>query len=81
MKSRVIVLMIVVGTLLPAIASGEVIHLKNGNTLQGEVESTKEQEVTVNIPGLGTLTLKRDEIASIEDLPRGEQQADASHSP
>lgn len=39
MTSRVIVLTIAVGTLLPAIASGDVIHLKNGNTLQGEVAS------------------------------------------
>ncbi len=49
-----------VGILLSAMAvthtaAGDVIRLKNGNVLDGEIEATTEQEVTVNVPGAGKL--------------------------
>src|SRR3989338_8609718 len=68
---------IAVGTLLPALATGDVVHLKNGNTLQGEVETTNDEEVTVNIPGAGRLTLKKNEIASIEKTASEERPQDS----
>ena len=73
-----VVFTIVAGTLLPAVAAADVIRLKNGNTLQGEVEATNEQEVTVHIPGAGRLTLKKEEIVSIEKTSTEERSQDSS---
>ena len=42
------------------------IHLKNGNTLDGTIEASNDQKVTINVPGAGRLILEQGEIASIE---------------
>ena len=47
-------------------AQADEVRLKNGNVLSGTVENADEQQVTVDIPGTGQLTLERSEIASIE---------------
>jgi len=49
--------------------AADTIRLKNGNSLQGQVVRSDEREVTLEIPGAGTVTFNRDDIASIEQSP------------
>lgn len=54
-------------TTVPVTAfSEEVIRLKNGNTLKGEIISQTDKVLVVLIPGVGTMTLQKAEIASVE---------------
>lgn len=50
-------------------AAADLIHLKNGNTLEGDVLESDAQTITVRIPGLGDIILSADEVASIEQTP------------
>lgn len=58
---------IAVGVLVPLTASAQTIRLKNGNTLHGEVKDIDEQQVVVEIPGVGKMTFDKSEIAAIEE--------------
>ena len=46
--------------------TADVVRLKNGNSLEGEIKTTTERQVTIDVPGVGQLTLERNEIVSIE---------------
>lgn len=47
----------------------DTVRLKNGNTLEGRIESQNEREIVLGVPGLGNMTITRDEVAAIEDSP------------
>jgi len=55
------------GGLLSSVSDAEVVRLKNGNRLDGEVVSMTDAEIVIDIPGTGTLTFSRDEVASVEE--------------
>jgi tetratricopeptide (TPR) repeat protein len=55
------------GVLTSVTSAADVIRLKNGNTLEGEIIATSEREVTIDILGVGKLTIRQAEIASIEE--------------
>ena len=63
-----------VGSLLPLTTDAQTIRLKNGNSVEGEVEVLNDRQVTVDIPGLGKMTLGKDDVASIEDSDHEETQ-------
>lgn len=48
--------------------AADTIRLKNGNSIEGDVVQSNDQEITVEIPQLGKMTLQREEIASIEGV-------------
>ena len=82
MMRLLLVLVMAAGeSLLPMTATAEVIRLKNGNTLNGDVEATSEEEVIVSIPGVGRMTLKKDEIISIEKSSGVETGEEPSTTP
>ncbi len=62
------------------VASADTIHLKNGNTLKGHIIRTNGQEVVIEVPELGTMTVRREEIASIEQAPAGPSTTGTSES-
>ena len=51
------------------LACADVIHLKNGDTLEGDIIRTDDREVVINVPQVGEMTLQREEIASIDHAP------------
>ncbi|MBN1441567.1 MAG: hypothetical protein JXA90_02610 [Planctomycetes bacterium] len=55
--------------------AGDVVRLRNGNEIQGEILAETEEGVTLRFPG-GTLRLKRKQIAGIERQPRAEYLVD-----
>jgi len=59
-----------------------VIRLKNGNTLYGDIEEVSEQQVAVDIAGVGRLFLERREISSIEEesSAEGREEVVSPHS-
>lgn len=50
----------------PISLAAEVVYLKNGNTLEGEVIERDDGQVDIEIPGLGLMTFSMDEIESIK---------------
>lgn len=57
---------------VPAPAGADVVRLKNGNVLEGEVTASDERQVTIQIPDVGALTVNRADIAAIEQtVPSG----------
>lgn len=50
----------------PGPADADVVRLKNGNTLEGDITAADERQVTIEIPDVGKLVVDRAEIASIE---------------
>lgn len=50
-------------------ATADIIFLKNGNQLQGEVVTEAEDQITVSIPG-GTLRIPRREVLRVENETR-----------
>ena len=54
--------------LLPAVAAADVVRLKNGNTMEGAIESETDQEVRMSVGG-GIVTFRPDEVLSIEKGP------------
>lgn len=68
MKDRTVVGLLMMGLLMTASElAADTIRLKNGNVLEGKVESRTEREVVFLIPGLGSMTLTSDEIESISE--------------
>ena len=61
--------------------TADVIRLKNGNSLEGEIKTTTEQQVTIDVPGVGQLTLERNEIASIGKATSESTQGGSSAAP
>jgi hypothetical protein len=57
-------------------AAAELLKLKNGNRIEGEVQYVTASEVAVDIPGMGVVTFTRDEVASIE--PSAEKHYEAA---
>jgi len=51
--------------ILPCFASADVIHLKDGTRLEGEIETMDEAEIKIRLP-YGILTVKREDIQRIE---------------
>ncbi|HVE11954.1 MAG TPA: hypothetical protein VNI01_01050, partial [Elusimicrobiota bacterium] len=51
--------------LLAASASADTVHLKNGRTMEGMVQSEDKKELVLDI-GYGTVTLQRADVARIE---------------
>ena len=52
----------------PPISQGKpLVRLKNGNVMEGTVEREDTQEVVLAVEGLGSVTLRRDEIVAIEE--------------
>lgn len=54
------------------VAAADLIRLKNGNTIEGDVTSSDKHQVTADVSGLGKMTLQREEIASIEGAAAAE---------
>ena len=68
---RIGVLGVAVGLLCWTAAPCEaaVIRLKNGNTLRGEILESTEQEVSIDLPGVGAMTFPRTDIQSMDTGP------------
>lgn len=82
-KKRVVRRACCVGCLLfAAVAWGDVITLKNGNTVKGKVVSERGSEYVIKV-GSGTLTVPRSEVVSIErkDEAQGAGTAAAGSAP
>ncbi len=60
------VVVIVTGYLFPLPVDAQTIRLKNGNSLEGEVQIVDGEQVAVDIPGAGRLIFPAGEVASIE---------------
>ena len=69
MRLLLVALVMTLGQFIPITADAKTIRLKNGKALEGEVESMTEQEITVAITGVGSLTLSRAEVVGIDDAP------------
>lgn len=68
--SYLVLLMVVLATgLLAAERAAAVIYLDDGDSLKGNIVTSTELEVTIEIPGLGKVTPERSEIDSIEKAP------------
>jgi sRNA-binding regulator protein Hfq len=61
------VLLLVACILIGQMATGETITLKNGTVLKGSLTSMNENEVVLQTADMGTLTIKRHTIRSIND--------------
>ena len=58
------------GFVIPFTAQAETIHLKNGETVEGEITAADDKRVVVALPGVGKVAFERNELASpIEGLP------------
>lgn len=64
-----IVLCLAVVGLLAEVSPAAVIQLKNSKTVEGEIGAITDNDVTVEIPGLGLMTFRIDEVASINGEP------------
>lgn len=62
--------------LLAGGASADIIKLKNGRSIEGDVIADDGRTVTIKIPG-GSFQLDRSEIASIQEKPTPEQEHEA----
>lgn len=60
--------------LLPVEGRADIIHLKNGNKVEGIVTEERANSVTIKLD-IGTLTFSRSEIASIESSSNEEKEA------
>lgn len=58
--------------------TADVVRLKNGNALEGEIRTTTDGQVTVDVPGVGRLTLERSDIASVETATSQDTQEGTS---
>ena len=57
-----------------------IVHLKNGNSLEGVITVRSERAVVLDVPGAGRLTLSPDEIASIESNVSAEPVTNATET-
>ena len=64
-----IVLMVALEAALAPAVFSDVIRLKNGNVVEGTVESRTENEITVQIPGVGVMVFATSDVAAIEAGP------------
>ena len=48
-------------------AAADTIRLKNGNVLEGEIEEQTPETITIEIPYLGSMTVSRADIATVEE--------------
>ena len=62
MRTCVVALVLLI---LPSFALADVIHLKDGTRLEGEIKTMDEAEIKIRLP-YGTLTVKREDIQRIE---------------
>ena len=62
-----IFLLVTVSVLVASHASGEILHLNNGETIEGEIIQETEDQVVLSL-NEGTVTFERSEIAKIEAL-------------
>jgi hypothetical protein len=63
---------------LPASAGADVVRLKNGNALEGEITASDERQVTIQIPDVGALMVDRADIAAIEQTAPSGAAEDAA---
>lgn len=73
MRGQLILMAVVVGQIISLTTEAKTIHLKNGKALEGEVESMTDDDITVAIPGVGSMTFARTEVVGI-DAPPPEHQ-------
>lgn len=70
---RYTLLILVVALLCPTPGAGDVVQLKNGNRLEGQIVRATETEVTIKLRH-GTITVQRSEVQSIERKLTPEQE-------
>lgn len=81
MRVLLVMLAVMVGQLVSVSANAQVLRLKNGNVLHGEVEQDNGQEIVVNIPGVGKMTFGKDEVDSIDEPVHENPPADGEPEP
>ena len=60
------------------VAAADILRLKNGNLLSGEVKAESDQQITIDIPGVGEMTFAKNEVVSIEKTATEEAEGDTS---
>lgn len=73
-------LVLIVACAAASHAEAATIRLKNGNTLYGTITSMDDEQIEIDIPGLGKLTFARAEVAAIEESAEPVAQASAARS-
>ena len=58
------------------LATADVIRLKSGRTIEGDIVHQDERQVMVELPGLGKMSVSWERIASIEASPRERFEAE-----
>ncbi|HUS57248.1 MAG TPA: HEAT repeat domain-containing protein [Planctomycetota bacterium] len=63
--TRIPIASIVLSLLLAAVCRGDILHLKNGNKIEGQITSEGDADVRIRTT-VGSVTIKRDDIERIE---------------
>ena len=82
MQRLVIVLVVLAGhAIVGPVASADIVRLKNGNEIEGTVDSRTDREIVVTVAEMGQMTFSADEVLEIVPGGAASDQATGAQTP